>query len=90
MSRDRIAPARGVIAAGYVKYLSGIPASVPEGRVVVHNHVRPPRLPGSRDFLPLGWNGFRAWLASPSKRLEVCDCGWAPKLTKHYRVKRAG
>jgi hypothetical protein len=61
---------------------------VPDGRVVVHNVLPTPRV-GSRGFLPLGRNGFRAWLAEPSERLKICGCGWAPKLGKHYRIKRA-
>jgi hypothetical protein len=82
MRKDRIAPAGGLVAAIDLEYLSKIPASVPEGRAVVHNHVRPTRRLGSR--------GFRAWLAEPSERLEVCGCDWAPELTQHCRVKRAG
>jgi hypothetical protein len=62
-----------------VNYLSAVPTSVPTGRVVVHNHVRPAH--------PLGRNGFRAWLAEPSDRYERCDCGWAETLAEHYRVR---
>jgi hypothetical protein len=65
-----------------LRYLSKIPSSVPKGRVVVHNHVKSTR--------HLGLWGFRAWLDEPGhKQLEVCGCGWAPELGKHYRVKRA-
>jgi hypothetical protein len=64
--------------ADEVTYLYRIPAAVPDGLVVVHNTVRPVR--------PLGLNGFRAWLQEPSERLEVCPCGWAPKLPVHHRV----
>jgi hypothetical protein len=60
-------------------YLTTIPKTVPEGRVVVHNHVRPARRLGTR--------GFRAWLAEPSADIERCDCGWAPELGAHYRVR---
>lgn len=65
-----------------IEYLSKIPSGVPEGWVVVHSHVRPTRRLGSR--------GFRAWLAEPRDRLEVCGCDWAPQLGEHYRVKRGG
>ena len=66
------------------------PHSVPPDRVVVHNNVRPTRQLGSR--------GFRAWLCpslevlrvtpDPGRPvLQLCDCGWAPELGPHYRVK---
>jgi hypothetical protein len=61
-------------------YLSALPASVPRGRVLVHNNVRPTRVLGSR--------GFRAWLQSPASTLAVCACGWAPQLGQHFRVVR--
>jgi uncharacterized protein (DUF433 family) len=61
-------------------YLKRIPPTVPPGRVVVHNHVRPTRR--------LGQRGFRAWLALPSAAVEICSCGWAPELPEHYRVRR--
>jgi hypothetical protein len=62
-------------------YLPRIPESVPSGKIVVHNHVPPTRELGSR--------GFRAWLAEPDPRYEVCPCKWAPELGTHYRVHRA-
>ena len=62
-------------------YLSRVPESVPPGKIVVHSHVRPTRRLGSR--------GFRAWLAEPSPRYEVCPCEWAPELGAHYRVRGA-
>jgi hypothetical protein len=62
-------------------YLSKLPAVVPPGKVLVHNHVRPTR--------ELGLRGFRAWLSKPDpSELEVCDCSWAPGLGEHFRVKR--
>lgn len=61
-----------------VDYLFKLPSSVPEGRWLVHNQVRPTRRIGSR--------GFRAWLADPDDRYEVCPCDWAPELSPHYRV----
>jgi hypothetical protein len=60
------------------EHLSRLPKSVPDGRCLVHNHIRPTRRLGSR--------GFRAWLADPSPALTVCDCGWAPELGPHFRV----
>ena len=60
-------------------YLSEIPEEVPEGKIVVHNHVRPSRRLGSR--------GFRAWLSAPDEKYEVCPCQWATELGTHYRVK---
>ena len=60
------------------QYLSKLPDVVPDGVVLVHNHVRPTRRLGSR--------GFRAWLSAPDPRLEVCGCGWARELGRHFRV----
>jgi hypothetical protein len=63
-----------------MEYLSKLPKAVPAGRVLVHNSVKPARTLGTR--------GFRAWLSDPDpKNLEACDCGWAPTLGGHYRVK---
>ena len=62
------------------EYLASLPAAVPAGRFVVHNHVRPARRLGSR--------GFRAWLTSTPDQLEVCGCPCAPELGQHYRVAR--
>ena len=59
-------------------YLSKLPDVVPDGVVLVHNLVRPTRRLGSR--------GFQAWLSAPDPRLEVCGCGWARELGRHYRV----
>ncbi len=61
-------------------YLSHVPRSVPFGKIVVHYHVHPTS--------KLGTHGFRAWLAQPSPRYEVCSCEWAPELDVHYRVRR--
>ena len=62
-------------------YLSTVPRQVPEGRIVVHNHVRPAKQLGDR--------GFRAWTEAADTPLRVpCPCGWAPHLAKHYRVDR--
>ena len=64
-----------------MEYVFNLPKAVPVGKVLVHNHVRP--------TLRLGFAGFRAWLDDPGGAYEICDCGWAPKLSEHYRVARA-
>src|SRR4051812_9180604 len=70
-----------VVASLHMMYLVGMPGFVPPGFVLVHNHVRPTRRLGS-------W-GFRAWLsARGTTGLELCHCGWAPELGRHYRVWR--
>jgi hypothetical protein len=63
-------------------YLTTLPENISPYQLLVHNSVRPTRRLGSR--------GFRAWLTPRSEigRLEPCDCGWAPELGQHYRVKR--
>ena len=64
-------------------YLTRLPAAIPPGKVLVHNHVQPTRR--------LGWRGFRAWLADlDADRLVPCACGWAPELGAHYAVKLPG
>lgn len=64
--------------------LDRIPKQVPEGRIVVHNHIRPPTR-------RLNSRGFRAWLEpADTPRRVVCGCGWAPELGEHYRVRREG
>jgi hypothetical protein len=66
-------------AGAVSEYLSSLPAAIPAGRVLVHNHVRPARVLGSR--------GSRAWLEpSDADGLEICGCDWAPELGDHYRV----
>lgn len=60
-------------------YLFTLPDMVPQGQVLVHNHVRPTR--------QLGRRGFRAWLQSSSESLEPCPCGWAAELGQHFRVR---
>jgi hypothetical protein len=77
-----------------VEYVTATPREpLAPGHVVVHNHVRPAH--------PIGMNGFRVWIASPTGgkdgehrfrtdyEVERCDCGWAPDLAEHYRVNRA-
>jgi hypothetical protein len=60
------------------QYLEKLPRTAPEGRIIVHNFVRPTR--------HLGMRGFRAWTDEPSERYELCNCGWASELGNHYRV----
>jgi hypothetical protein len=63
-----------------VFYMSKIPLAIPARQVLVHNYVTPPTR-------RLGTRGFRAWLASASAAdLELCPCGWAPELPRHYRI----
>jgi hypothetical protein len=63
-------------------YLPKLPAEIPPGRVLAHNHVYPV-------CRRAGWRGSRYWLADPSPELEPCPCGWAAELGTHYRVSRA-
>ena len=69
-----------------IEYLDTLPASIPHGKLLVHNNVRPTR--------HLGLRGFRAGLVAADDdrqaRCVVCDCGWAPELGKHYRIPRPG
>jgi len=66
-----------------IEYVSRIPASVPAGKVLVHNQVK-----WSQDARPCT-SGFRAWLDEPRPYYEECHCGWARHLNKHYVEKRA-
>jgi hypothetical protein len=59
-------------------YPRSIPLTIPDGQVLVHNHVRPARRQGT--------NGFRFWLQESSHLLKRCDYGWAPEWALHYRV----
>ena len=70
------------LKAARSRYVRFIPKTVPEGWAVVHNHVIPVH--------PIGLNGFRVWIQERRKspKLERCDCGWAPSLAVHYRVRR--
>ena len=60
-------------------YLDQLPERVPDDQVLVHNRVWP--------RVALNENGFRAWLQHSADELEVCLCGWAPQLGKHYKMK---
>lgn len=66
-----------------IRYVTRIPRKLPEGRVLIHSHVRPqPKL---------GANGFRAWTETLSDKLEVCPCDWAGVDLHgliHYRIKQ--
>lgn len=71
---------RRMRAAG-MRYVSNIPRSLTEGRVLVHNSVAPQR--------GLGVNGFRAWTQYPDETLIECHCDWAGvdlHGLKHYRI----
>lgn len=80
------------------RYLTRIPAEAPPGEIVVHNHVRPPLDPERyaagvtcMAYVTPGMNGFRAWTWDEGDgRAVPCDCGWAPLLAVHYRVKGMG
>jgi hypothetical protein len=60
-------------------YLSKLPKEIPQGQVLVHNHVRPVK--------QIGLNGFRCWLQKIDPTLVKCDCGWAPKFAEHFKVR---
>ena len=71
--------------ARYVRTMT-VPRTIPPGRILVHNHVRPRGFPN----VGVGQDGFRAWTDIPKPkeyRPVVCHCGWEPQLGKHYRVK---
>lgn len=57
-------------------YITKLPAEVPAGRFLVHNHVPPAQRIGSR--------GFRVWLQSDDvdPPLRACDCNWSDR--PHY------
>jgi len=67
-----------------MRYLSRLPAEIPEGWILVHNRIRPPTR--------IGWRGFRAWLARPATdgHYQPCGCRWreADSLGHpHYAVR---
>ena len=68
-----------------MEYLDKLPATIPPGKVLVHNAARPQR--------QLGLNGFRAFLINADNtwqgKCEPCDCDWAPNLGQHYRTSWA-
>lgn len=61
----------------------GVPRTPREGRILVHNHVQ------HEVNTPVGERGFRAWWQlreATEPPLVLCDCGWAPDISEHYRV----
>ena len=72
----------------HMLYFQKRPILVPSDLLLVHNQVRPRK---NMTNCTIGENGFRVWFqpatAKNAKRLEKCDCGWAPRLGKHYRVR---
>lgn len=63
------------------EYIDVLPATIPEGKWLVHNHVRPDP--------ELGLDGFRAWLADPDpEKYLLCSCDWASHLGWHYSVRK--
>jgi hypothetical protein len=61
-----------------LEYVNEIPNPIPEGKILVHNHVSPTPYIGNR--------GFRVWLGTPNDDVVECACWFAPQLAKHYRV----
>jgi hypothetical protein len=79
-ARRKAAIARLVAEMTYLRHGSPPPKTAPAGQMLVHN-VRPTS-PNQRT----GANGFRAWLSPRGTAgYVVCDCGWAPGVTRHYR-----
>jgi hypothetical protein len=74
---------------------ASMPRTVPEGRIVVHNHVTARLQPDEMEWgltkyapwRPLVLGGLRAWTDVKAPRHVECDCGWAPHLGKHYGIK---
>jgi hypothetical protein len=62
------------------RFITGLPNSVAEGRVLMHNHV----VHGPN--WPTGPNGFRAWTDDqPPLGFIPCPCGWAS--LPHYAAE---
>ncbi len=61
-----------------LEYIEEIPDPMPEGKILVHNHVTPSPYIGNR--------GFRVWLATKEDKHIECPCWYAPQLGTHYRV----
>jgi hypothetical protein len=64
----------------------GVPRKLPSrdaarGWVLVHNQV------WHEPNTPVAERGFRAWTQPPQDRLIECDCGWAPLVQTHYRIR---
>jgi hypothetical protein len=64
----------------YMKYLRGVPKTIPEGLILVHNVTWPG--PGT----PMGLNGFRIFLAEPASESFVpCSCAYTE--LPHFRTR---
>lgn len=62
--------AEGLMKESGMRYVTCIPREpLPEGVVLVHNHIAPQRV--------LGRNGFRAWTQTRDDSLVQCHCDWA-------------
>jgi hypothetical protein len=76
--RNRLRDIRKVYKTRYLSV--GLPRSVPEGRVLMHNHI----IHGPN--WPTGPNGFLAWTAiMPYEGFVRCPCGWAG--LPHYAMR---
>jgi hypothetical protein len=53
----------------YKEYIERIPRKIPEGKVLVHNHIRLQR--------PIGRNGSRMWIQDLNDSIAFCPCGRA-------------
>jgi hypothetical protein len=65
------------------EYILLLPKTVPnDGRILVHNNIRPTRRLGRE---------FRVWLQTGRRdQFEVCNCGWAPELGVHHQHRKYG
>jgi hypothetical protein len=84
-SAPRLSPSVHFASDKHHKYIARVPKRFDEppvnsgpGWVLVHNHVRPHRIPAVR--------GFRAWWMRKQQGLEPCPCGWYDARGTHYRV----
>jgi hypothetical protein len=66
----------------YIRRIPQRNSELPPGKVAVHNCVLWSG-PGTK----LGLRGFRAWLDDLTEECIPCECGWAPRLTVHYRFE---
>ena len=76
-------------ATAGMRYVTGIPRKLPQGRVLMHNDVQ------HTIAMPHAMNGFRAWTAPASPaNFEPCKCGWSglphwhAKGTRHTCVEK--
>ena len=56
------------------RYISYVPKTIPEGKILCHNGM----IPQTPDQKP-GFNGFRAWVdnETQSAKYGPCNCGWS-------------